>query len=225
MADDFVADFPDFRHTGTTVFAPGQYTAYNFDSGGSAIPAKTETFGGQTLAPYSQRTVPYGWSRPGNGIWYLMSGGAFAGHWVQETAQSYSRGFVDKYSYLWPRASIVAGGQWTGYQIDPATGAATSQATVNTGAATWTYRSSARINGQRAILLDSGPLAGYWIPTTQNATLGVAAEAALFGAAAAGEVGAPDESAADAPLAPVPDGQPILMEPMPGQMDLPTEGP
>lgn len=225
MADNFVADYPDFRHGGTTVFAPGQYTAYNFDSGGNAIPAKTSSIPSTSTASYSERSVPYGWSRPGNGIWFRMNDGEFAGLWVPETAQTYARGFVDRYSYLWPRASAVTGGQWTGFQIDPSTGAATSQVTIETGATTWTYRSSARINGQRAILLDSGPLAGYWLPTTQGATLGVAAETARFGAAAAGEAGAADEPAADLPLAPVPSGQPTLMEPMPGQMDLPSEGP
>ena len=225
MADNFVADYPDFRHGGTTVFAPGQYTAYSFDSSGNRSPAKTVAFESTTTAAYSERSVPYGWIRPGNGIWFRMNDGEFAGLWVPETVQTYSRGFVDKYSFLWPRASAVAGGQWTGFQIDPSTGAATSQVTIETGATTWTYRSSARINGQRAILLDTGPLAGYWLPTTQGATLGVAAETAGFSAAAAGEAGAPDESAADLPLAPVPSGQPILMEPLPGQMDLPTDAP
>lgn len=220
LADNFVADYPDFRYSGTTVFAPGEHVAYQFNSDGTGAPADSSDFSSLSTAPYAERSVPYGWSNPGNGIWFFINGGAFEGLWVRETAQAYARGFVDRYGYLWDRPRAIAAGTWTGYRFD-ATGVITETQTVATGATTWYYTSSARINGQRAVLLSSGPLSGFWLPPSPDASFGVTGAGGGLRAAGADDPAAQrDESPGSVAAPPAPEAS-DLPEPQPGQMDPP----
>lgn len=222
LADSLVADYPDFRRGGSTIFAAGEHTAYAFDATGSASAAKTHTIGGPSSASFVERTVPHGWSRPGNGIWFFMANGVFEGLWIRESGQAYARGFVDRYGYLWPRPHAVGAGTWTGYRFDPLTDAISETLSITTAATTWQYTSSARINGDRGVLLSSGPLAGYWLPTAPGATFGPAVSG--FGAASVDEPQEQlDESPASVPAPPSQPG-PDLPQPMPGQMDPPPGG-
>jgi putative cell wall-binding protein len=219
LADSFVADYPDYRIRGTVRFAAGEHVAYTFDSAGNATPARTATFDTVTTAGYAQRTVPHGATRPGNGIWFFMSDGAFEGLWIRESESAYAPGYVDYHTYLWGRAHPVAGGSWTGFKVD-AEGNVTDFRTVETAATSWLYAASARINGQRAVQLTSGPLAGYWLPTTPGATLDPGG--GEVGIAAAEEpIPQADESPGRTAEPPVPQGAPIE-PPLPGQIDLPT---
>lgn len=152
-----------------------------------------------------------------------MANGVFEGLWVRESARTHVRGFVGRYGYLWPRPHAVGAGTWTGYRFDPLTDAISDTLSVSTGATTWQY-TCARINGDRGILLSSGPLAGYWLPTSQGATFGAAPAVSGFGAASVDEPQEQlDESPASVPAPPAQPG-PDLPEPMPGRMDPPAGG-
>ncbi|MCV0403946.1 MAG: cell wall-binding repeat-containing protein [Chloroflexi bacterium] len=220
QADTFTADNPDYRLRGTVAFQAGEHVAYRFDSAGVGTPAQRTTLSGPSSAPYSQRTVPYGWIRPGNGIWFFMSDGAFDGLWIRESSRAYARGFVDRLTYYWARRLSVGSGSRIGYTFDSG-GAITGQKTVSTSATTWQYTSRAKINGQLAALLVNGPLAGYWLPITANATAGVEASDAPMISAEAGTAQDSGErgrfAAAEPPLPPE---DPLIPPPMPGQQDL-----
>lgn len=79
LADTFTADNPNFRTGGTVIFHAGTHVGYTFSSSGVGSPARTLTLASSSNAPYASRTVPYGWVAPGNGIWFSMSDGFFAG--------------------------------------------------------------------------------------------------------------------------------------------------
>lgn len=169
LADAFTADFPNFRTGGTVVFQPGLHVGYRFDSTGIGTPVRSATLTASSNAPYTQRTVPYGWIRPGNGIWFLVSDGTFAGLWIHESAIAYARGFVDQLNYYWPRSLAIAAGSRTGYQYD-VNGAIVDQLTVSADAGSWGYVAKAKINGRLAAYLSSGPVAGYWLTVASTGT-------------------------------------------------------
>ncbi len=226
LADTFTADNPDYRIRGTVVFQAGEHVAYRFDSAGNASIAKRTTFSSPSNAPYSQRTVPYGWIKPGNGIWFYMSGGYYDGLWIRESSRAYARGFVDRLTYYWARSLAIGSGSRTGYTFD-ASGGITGSKTVATGATTWLHTSRAKINGQLSALLVNGPLAGYWLPISTNATagiesLGVEMRSPVLGAPQEADPAQPAVDA-DPPLAPE---DPHIPPPMPGQQELgPESGP
>ncbi len=224
LADTFTADNPDFRIAGTVVFLPGEHVSYRFDSAGRGSTVRSTTLASSSNAPYSQRNVPYGWIRPGNGIWFYMSGGYFEGTWIRESSRAYARGFVDRLTYYWPRPVSVGSGTRTGYQFD-ANGAITGSKAVSTGVATWHFTVRAKINGQLAAYLSSGPLAGYWLPigTSNTASLG-AAGIEMRDA----DIGDPQPTVGqDAPeLPPMQPDDPAIPPPMPGQQEsAPETGP
>ena len=222
LADAFTADYPNFRSGGTVALQAGTHTAWQFDSTGVGTPGTTATVGSSS-ASYAQRTVPYGWIKPGNGIWFYMTAGPFAGQWIRESSSAFAIGFVDRLEYYWPRPVTVTAGPQTGYRFD-AGGTITQTHTVTAAAGTWEYTGSARINGQPAVSVSSGPLAGYWLavnglagsgPTTAATGL-ASASAADVQMSAAGRVAAPPEPPSDPMLEPL----------LPGQQELgPVDGP
>ena len=227
LADAFTADFPNFRTDGTVTFQPGNHVAYQFDSDGTGTPASSAIIS-LSSATYLQRTVPYGWVRPGNGVWFYMGDGLFAGQWIRESSIAYAAGFVDRLEYDWPRPLAVGAGDHTGYQFD-ADGTIVGLLTVPTEATTWEYTAGAKINGVPAVRLSSGALAGYWVPIS-----GSAAAAATAGAV---EIGSADLAPrhplstqvlpdAAPPAPPSQPGDSLIPPPLPGQQENgPTDSP
>ena len=225
LADTFTADNPHFRSGGTVIFHAGTHVGYTFSSNGSGTPSKTLELANSSNASYSSRTVPYGWIAPGNGIWFNMSDGYFAGTWIRESSKAYARGFVDRLEYYWHRSLAVSAATLTAYRVD-ANGSVTETKRASTAATTWTYTARAKINGRASVYLTSGPLAGFWLPVagTTSTTLSASSEpmpSADGGAAQEGGV-----TARSAPAEVVPPPDPLIPEPMPGQQELaPADGP
>ncbi|HEX7195231.1 MAG TPA: cell wall-binding repeat-containing protein [Candidatus Limnocylindria bacterium] len=230
LADTFTADNPNFRVGGTTVFKAGTHVGYQFDSAGVGSQDRSLTLASSSNAPYAQRTVPYGWIRPGNGIWFYISDGYFEGSWIRESSSAYARGFVDRLEYYWQRPLGVGSGTRTGYQFD-ANGTVTATKATSTAATTWHYTSRAKINGKAAVLLSSGPLAGFWLPIASSATggLSAASEDLRSDDMATGELAPSEVSATTEAVPPRPPSQPedpLIPPPMPGQQELgPVDGP
>jgi len=219
-ADTFTADNPNYRSGGTVIFHAGTHVGYTFDGSGNGSPSRSLTLGSSSNAPYSSRTVPYGWIKPGNGIWFAMSDGYFAGTWIRESSKAYARGFVDRLDYYWHRSLSVSAGTRIGYQFD-GLGGVTAQRSALTGATAWGYSSRARINGQPSVYLTSGPLTGYWLPvggTTSTALSLLGLEVPIA------DLGAAQESGGSrlAPASEPPD-DPLIPPPMPGQQELAPE--
>jgi putative cell wall-binding protein len=219
-ADTFTADNPNFRSGGTVVFHAGTHVGYTFDGSGNGSPSRSLALGSSSNAPYSSRTVPYGWIRPGNGTWFAMADGYFAGTWIRESSKAYARGFVDRLDYYWHRSLSVSAGTRIGYQFD-GLGGVTAQKSAVSGATAWGYASRARINGQPSVFLTSGPLAGYWLPvggttSTTLSLLGLEAPIADLGAAQ-------DSGGSRLPPASEPPDDPLIPPPMPGQQELAPE--
>ncbi|MDQ4036519.1 MAG: cell wall-binding repeat-containing protein [Chloroflexota bacterium] len=227
LADTFTADNPNFRVGGTTVFKAGTHVGYRFDSNGSGSQDRSLTLASSSNAPYSQRTVPYGWIRPGNGIWFYISDGYFEGSWIRESSNAYARGFVDRLEYYWQRPLTVGSGTRTGYQYD-GNGTITATKAATTASTTWHYSSRAKINGRAAVLLSSGPLAGYWLPIASSGTAGMSAAADELRSADAPSEPSEVSASTDA-VPPPPPSQPedpLIPPPMPGQQELgPVDGP
>ncbi len=224
-ADTFTADNPNYRSGGTAVFHAGVHIGYSFDSSGIGTKARSLTLSSSSNAPYSSRTVPYGWIKPGNGIWFAMSDGYFAGTWVRESSTVYARGFVDRLEYYWNRSLAVPAGSRTAYQFDTA-GAVTGQRSASTAATTWAYASRARINGRPSVYLTSGPLAGYWLPVGATTATGLSTTALSI--PSTDEVGTTAQEGSGARIAaPVVEPvDPAVPAPMPGQQELaPSDGP
>lgn len=224
-ADTFTADNPNFRSGGTAVFHAGVHVGYTFDGSGTGTKAKSLTLSSSSNAPYSSRTVPYGWVKPGNGIWFAMSDGYFAGTWVRESPSVYARGFVDRLEYYWNRSLAVPAGSRTAYQFDGA-GVATGQKSASTGATAWAYAARARINGRPSVYLTSGPLAGYWLPVGE--TTATSLSATVLSIPSTDDVGttAQDGSGARIAAPTVEPDDPTVPAPMPGQQELgPVDGP
>jgi hypothetical protein len=227
LADIFTADFPNFRTDGVVAFQPGNHVAYQFDSSGNGTPASTATLP-LSSATYLQRTVPYGWIRPGNGIWFYMDAGPFAGQWVRESSVAYAAGFVDRLEYDWPRPLAVGAGDHTGYQFD-ADGTIIGLLTVPTQATTWEYTAGAKINGVPAVRISSGALAGYWVAISGSGTATPAAASVAMRSVdlallpPLSSQGVPDTT----PLAPSSQpGDPLIPPPLPGQQENgPSDGP
>ena len=223
LADTFTADNPHFRSGGTVIFHAGTHVGYTFNSGGTGTPSKTLSLAGSSNAPYSSRTVPYGWIAPGNGIWFNMSDGYFAGTWIRETSKSYARGFVDRLEYYWHRPLSVSASTLTAYRFD-ADGAVTETKRASTGAVTWTYTARAKINGRASVYLTSGPLAGFWLPVSGTTSTTLSASAEAMPSADSGTA----QQAVRSFIPPVtePPQDPAIPEPMPGQQELaPADGP
>ncbi|MCA1571868.1 MAG: cell wall-binding repeat-containing protein [Chloroflexi bacterium] len=224
LADTFTADNPEFRIGGTVIFTPGKHVGYQFDSTGTGSAVRSTTNTSASNAPYSSRNVPYGWIRPGNGIWFYLSAGYFDGLWIRESSSAYARGFVDRLQYYWPRSVSVAAGTRTGYHFD-ADGAITASLSTNTASTSWGYVSRAKINGKAAVLLSSGPLSGYWLPVnspTGSTALFAVDEELLSADPARGGV----TTLGEAPPPPSQPDDPLIPPPMPGQQELgPANGP
>ena len=94
LADTFTADNPNFRSGGTVIFHAGTHVGYLFDSAGNGSASKSLNLGSSSNAPYSSRTVPYGWVKPGNGIWFAMSDGYFAGTWIRESSKAHALSLI-----------------------------------------------------------------------------------------------------------------------------------
>jgi len=218
LADTFTADNPNFRTGGTVIFHAGTHVGYTFSGSGAGTPAKTLTLSSSSNAPYASRTVPYGWVAPGNGIWFSMSDGFFAGTWIRESSKAYARGFVDRLEYYWQRSLTVSAGTRTGYRFD-ANGGVTEQKQAMTAATTWAYTSRARINGRPSVYLVSGPLAGFWLPVS-GTTATALAEA--MDPMPSGERGFTQASGSIRIEPPVvgPAVDPLIPPPMPGQQEL-----
>ena len=209
----------------TAVFHAGVHVGYTFDGSGTGTKAKSLTLSSSSNAPYSSRTVPYGWVKPGNGIWFAMSDGYFAGTWVRESPSVYARGFVDRLEYYWNRSLAVPAGSRTAYQFDGA-GVATGQKSASTGATAWAYAARARINGRPSVYLTSGPLAGYWLPVGE--TTATSLSATVLSIPSTDDVGttAQDGSGARIAAPTVEPDDPTVPAPMPGQQELgPVDGP
>ena len=222
LADAFTADYPNFRSGGTVGFQAGTHTASQFDTNGTRTDGTTAAVGASS-ASYAQRTVPYGWIAPGNGIWFYMTDGPFAGQWIRESPSAIARGFVDRLEYYWPRPVAVTDGQHSGYRLAP-DGTITETNTVTSAAGTWEYTASARINGQPAVSVSSGPLAGYWLAVDGLAGSGPTAAGAVLTTASTGEVQMSAAARVAAP--PEPPFDPLLPPLLPGQDELgPVDGP
>ena len=223
LADTFTADNPNFRSGGTVIFHAGTHVGYLFDSSGNGTASKTLTLGSSSNASYSSRTVPYGWIKPGNGIWFAMSDGYFGGTWIRESSKAYARGFVDRLEYYWHRSLSVSAGTWTAYQFD-GNGSVTASRAASTGTTSWGYTSRARINGRSAVYLVSGPLAGFWLPVSAPTSTTLSAAAVEIPSAESGVSQEGSTSRFDAP--PMPAEDPLIPPPMPGQQESgPVDGP
>ena len=226
LADTFTADFPNFRTDGVVTFQPGNHVAYQFDSNGTGTPASSAIIP-LSSATYLQRTVPYGWIRPGNGVWFYMGDGPFAGQWIRESSVAYASGFVDRLEYDWPRPLAVGAGDQTGYQFD-ADGTIVGLLTVPTQATTWEYTAGAKINGVPAVRLSSGALAGYWVPITGSGAAAPGAAVAV-GTADLGLRQPMSTEAMPGAAPPPPPSQPgdaLIPPPLPGQQENgPTDSP
>jgi putative cell wall-binding protein len=220
LADTFTADNPDFRHGGTVVFHAGTHVASSFDSNGNRSATRSLTLGSSSNASYSSRTVPYGWIKPGNGIWFAMSDGYFAGTWIQESSKAYARGFVDRLQFYWQRSLAVSAGTRTGYLFD-ANGGVTAQKRVSTSSTEWRYSARARINGQPSVYLTSGPLSGHWLAVGGTASTSLSTLGLEVPSADAGEPQVTG-NARGAPASEPPD-DPSIPPPMPGQQELAPE--
>jgi hypothetical protein len=228
LADTFTADNPNFNIGGTTIFQAGTHVGYQFDANGIGSPARSLELTSSSNAPYAERTVPYGWIRPGNGIWFYISDGYLEGTWVRESTAAFARGFVDRLEYYWQRPVTVASGSPTGYQFD-SNGAITATQTATTASTTWHYTSRARINGKRAVLLSSGPLAGFWLPIHTSGTTGLSASGDVLRSAEVSVSGEATDlsrpTKAVPPPPPSPPDDPLIPPPMPGQQELgPIDG-
>lgn len=223
LADTFTADNPNFRSGGTVIFHAGTHVGYLFDSAGNGSASKSLNLGSSSNAPYSSRTVPYGWVKPGNGIWFAMSDGYFAGTWIRESSKAHARGFVDRLEYYWHRSLSVAAGTWTAYQFD-GSGTVTGSKAASTGATSWGYTSRAKINGRPAVYLVFGPLAGYWLPVSASTSTTLSAAAVEMPSAEAGVTQEGSASRFEPP--PMPEEDPLIPPPMPGQQESgPVDGP
>jgi putative cell wall-binding protein len=227
LADTFTADFPNFRTDGIVTFQPGTHVAYQFDSSGTGTPASSLTLP-LSSATYVQRTVPYGWIRPGNGVWFYMDAGPFAGQWIRESSAAYASGFVDRLEYDWPRPLAVGAGDHTGYQFD-ADGTIIGLLTVPTQATTWEYTAGAKINGVPAVRISSGSLAGYWIAINGSGSeTPTAAAVAMRSADLAltpplSSLESPDSTTFTPPTQPA---DALIPPPLPGQQENgPVDGP
>jgi putative cell wall-binding protein len=224
-ADTFTADNPNYRSGGTAVFHAGVHVGYTFDSSGTGTKAKSLTLASSSNAPYSSRTVPYGWIRPGNGIWFAMSDGYFAGTWVRESSAVFARGFVDRLEYYWNRSLGVPAGGRTAYRFDAA-GSVTAQKSASTAATTWAYAARARINGRPSVYLTSGPLAGYWLPVGETTSTSLSATALSIPSTDDVGTTAQDASGERVAAPTVEPDDPTVPAPMPGQQELaPVDGP
>lgn len=221
LADAFTADSPNFRVSGTAVLMPGEHVGHTFDSTGAPVPARAATVDTAQQVAYAQRTVPYGTTRPGNGVWLSITEGDLAGTWVRESSRAFARGFVDRLDFYWGRPINVAGGDLIGYRFTQ-DGSVTDALKVTTAPGTWQYTQSARVNGQPAALISEGALAGYWIPMSGAWTAeATSVPPAVAGIAALGaESGTPsivEEATVPGP-APAAD-EAAIPPPMPGWYD------
>lgn len=221
LADAFTADSPNYRIAGTAILMPGEHIGYTFDGSGVPVAARSASVATNQPVAYDQRTVPYGATRPGNGVWLSITEGELAGTWVRESTRAFARGYVDRLDFYRGRPISVAGGDVVGYRFAH-DGSITELQKVTTAPATWQYAQSARINGQQGALIVDGPLAGYWVPMvggwTAEAT-SVAATAGTMSAFGGGPLG--DASFEEATI---PGGAPASDEaeippPMPGWYD------
>jgi hypothetical protein len=224
LADTFTADNPNYRSGGTVIFRPGTHVGYSFDSAGKGSATKSLTLDGTSNASYSSRTVPYGWVAPGNGTWFAMADGYFAGTWIRESSNAYARGFVDRLEYYWNRSVAVPSGTRTGHRFD-ANGTVTAQQQASTAATTWAYAVSAKINGRPSVYLTSGPLAGYWIGVSGRTASSLSTASDPMPSTEIGSA-QPTASPAVAPLVVAPPDDSLIPAPMPGQQELvPADGP
>ena len=107
-----------FASAGHASLAAGVHDGYSFDSSGNGMRVATLTLASVTALSYSERNVPGGGRKRGNGIWLRIAEGALNGLWVRESGRAWPIGFVDQIDFLHARPIRLAAGTYTGRSHD-----------------------------------------------------------------------------------------------------------
>jgi hypothetical protein len=161
LADAFRSDYPKPDVSGSIRVTPGIYTGLRFDSLGRVVGHWTWRVTAAMRLPVTRRERIYHQT----GSWFLTTSGPWAGYYLRERAgRVYLPGVLSFLSYNPPRKLVLpAGHVYVGRTFDD-DGAIT--ATVHfpvDSSTTTTVRRRARVNGADQVLVDGGPLAGYWV--------------------------------------------------------------
>jgi hypothetical protein len=163
-ADLLRQDFPDPALTGgTCVIQPGTYLVRQFRASGEIKASATLTVTAAQEVGISARRRVFG-----RGIYEQLAEGPAAGFCILERpGRVVCPGLADWTDYSPSRRLVLrAGVTYTGTSVD-AHGDVLDTRTVTPGAPqTASFSRRAVLNGVDSLLVDSGSLAGYWLPST-----------------------------------------------------------
>ena len=162
-ADLLREDFPNpGQINGTCRIEPGVYRVWKFRATGEVLATGTlsvET--AQDVAISARERIR------GRGIYEKLAEGPAAGFSICESpGHVYSPGQADWADYVPSRRLVLqAGATYTGSMVDEAGAVLDVKTVVPDAPETVTFSRRAALNGVDSLLVDSGSLAGYWLPS------------------------------------------------------------
>lgn len=159
LADLWYTDYPPYGVKGTIRFSAGTHTAYKFSSSGAVLARRKLPLTHSSAAPSGDRVKIINQT----GIWYAITAGGAAGHYVQEyTPYRYQVGTCAAFGYKLHRPGTIAVAAPPAYSIDAA-GAMGAVPTEYRPGDPVVIDGRAVLNGREHVRLVEGPYAGRWL--------------------------------------------------------------
>jgi hypothetical protein len=161
-ADILRSDYPTTSRPGSVGFAAGSHRAYLFNASGAVTASKTKVLPAASGAPNDLRA-----RIRGQGIYFHITKGAFAGWWVRESwPATYQRSLLLRHDYFPTRRVTLPAGTWTAYKYSESATVVARKSGTYAAKTSAPASASAIIHGQLHLLISRGRYAGYWLPVT-----------------------------------------------------------
>jgi uncharacterized protein YkwD len=146
------------------VLKAGRVTGYKLDRFGKVLAQKTLRLANKDWARSA------GIAHPNGKSWLKVSTGAFAGYWVEQSADTFVRGRTDMDRFDPEHRLKLEAGRYDAFQFDWMGRVTKAKSDWFGQSKKFTIAARAVINGRRFYLLSSGPLQGYWLLDTPRVT-------------------------------------------------------
>jgi hypothetical protein len=161
FADDLRADFPNPGDVPPTAqVGAGTYRVFSFRLNGDVVARRTLRLrAARTVAIDARQHVR------GRAVYLRLAAGRLRGFWIRERVpRIYARGEAAWFTYYPSRTlHLEAGAEYVGEAFDPLGARTGTRLFTPAAATTATFSRRAMVNGVDRLLVDSGPLAGFWL--------------------------------------------------------------
>lgn len=162
LANRLDNDYPIAETTGTITVRPGTHTAYRFSSAGGIVASREIVVPGETTYDVRARTRV----NTRTGMWFVVSGSDLDGYCLLERAgYVHFRGAASVLEYPRPLRATMRVGAWNAVTLGAQGTVADTRTVLVDTALPVTVAKRAVVNGNRCVMLATGPVTDMWVPS------------------------------------------------------------